>query len=174
MTNEGPLTDPSEGNEPETPARFPIGPDFLIAIGVLVFAGAVYYVTTTFHTVPRALVRGMQPAVYPRFLVGAMVVLALILAFAAWRRRGTDTWQPAPPILTLYTAIALVATVALLPTLGLLPVLVLFCAVLPVLWGQRNPIAIGAFAVIFPLIVYGLFGGLLGVRFPAGILSGIL
>lgn len=174
MSDESAKADRSEGGEPDTPARLRIGPDFWIAIGLLVFAAAVYWITTTFNTVPRALVRGMQPAVYPRFLVGVMAALAVLLAISAWRNRATDNWRAAPPMLALYTAIALLGVAVLMPLLGLIPVMVLFCAVLPVLWGQRNPYAVGAYALGFPLVVYALFGGLLGVRFPAGLLTGLL
>jgi len=174
MQDEGALPDPSNGDEPASPARLPVGPDFLIAVGFLLFAGVVYWITTTFDTVPRALVRGIQPAAYPRFLVGIIVILSVLLMISAWRHRDRDTRKAAPPILTLYTALMLLAIVVLLPILGLVPVLVMFCAVVPVLWGQRNPVVIVGYAVVFPMLVYGLFGGLLGVRFPAGLLSGLM
>ena len=54
--------------------------------------------------------------------------------------------------------------------LGFVPAMVLLCALLPPLWGERRFTLIASFAVLFPLLIWLIFVKLLKVYFPPGLL----
>ena len=50
--------------------------DIAIAAGIVAFCGVIYAITLTFPELPAMLSSGMGPAVFPRLLLGVMIVLA--------------------------------------------------------------------------------------------------
>ena len=45
------------------------------------------------------------------------------------------------------------------------------CLLLPLVWGERNYIAVAIYSIVFPGFVYLLFNKLLGLYFNPGILE---
>jgi putative tricarboxylic transport membrane protein len=55
--------------------------------------------------------------------------------------------------------------------LGAVVTMFITCLLLPLVWGERNYIAVAIYSVVFPGFVYLLFNKLLGLYFNPGILE---
>lgn len=172
MTREKPLAHPSNEAEPARPARFRMGADAIVAIVLIAFAITVYAVTTTFEEVPRSLAQGVQPATYPRMLVGVLIVLSAILFVQS--RSVASKKVGLLPRKAVYTAILVVVIGLVIPYVGIVIAMMAACAAIPLLWGERRHLLTAVFAIVFPLAVYGLFHGVLEVQFPLGIFHNVI
>ncbi|MDX9861056.1 MAG: tripartite tricarboxylate transporter TctB family protein [Rhodospirillales bacterium] len=166
-----PSNAPAKGAGPETPAGPRLRSDDKVAIVVIVLSALVYWVSTTFDEVPRALAQGVQPASYPQLLVGALIVLAIALVFES-RTRPEKSKKPVKPMV-YYTGAVLVVSALSINWLGIFGAMVIPCAVIPFLWGDRRTKTVIAFVVILPIVVYLLFHGVLEVQFPLGIFENL-
>jgi len=166
-----PSNAPAKGAGPETPAGPRLRNDDKVAIVIIVLSALVYWVSTTFDDVPKALAQGMQPAAYPQLLVGALIVLSIILVFEN-RARQEKSRKPVKPMV-YYTGAVLAVSVLLITWLGIFGAMVIPCAVIPFLWGDRRTKAVIAFVVTLPIVVYLLFHGILEVQFPLGIFENL-
>lgn len=152
--------------------------DLWVAATVLAICAVLFAQTFTFDKVPASLAQNVQPPTFPRLVLLVIALIALIIPFEYHRklRRGVDLdverRKRLNPIV-LATGAVLVALVVTMPTLGALPALVLVCAVLPLLWGERRWKILLPFLVLFPLAVLILFAELLQVTFPRGLVGNI-
>lgn len=152
--------------------------DLVITAVLLALCAFLYWDTTTFATVPPSLAQGVPPTLFPRLMIAAIALMALFLPFEhlAKRRQGIDLdGERRHPIrgVTYLTVAALFVVVLITPRLGTLPAMVVACAVLPLLWGERRYWLVAAYAVIFPLLVTVLFVAGLEVNFMPGIVGHI-
>ena len=138
-----------------------------MAIAVVAFAILTYWVTTTFDEVPKAVSQGVQPASYPRLLLGLLVAMSAVLFVQALK--GEPSRRRLLPRRAIYSAIVLVGAVCLIPYVGVVVFMIGACAVLPLMWGERRHWVTAIYAIGFPLAVYGLFHGVLAVQFPLGV-----
>ncbi len=153
--------------------------DLWIAFVLFVICGLLFYETSRWDTVAVSLSQNIPPTFFPRLVLGAIVVFTLLLPcesyFAA--KRGTnldeDRANRIEPI-TWMTGASLVAIVLLMPWLGTILTMLLASFALPILWGERRPLVIAIFAVLFPLIVTLLFTEGLKVHFLPGLLAPIM
>ncbi|WP_319532708.1 tripartite tricarboxylate transporter TctB family protein [uncultured Cohaesibacter sp.] len=148
--------------------------DVYVAIGTIILCCALLFVTTTFDQVPKALARGMQPADYPRYLLGAIIVLSACLAIQSLVRRAQNSKTKEKaikiPSNVWKTGLLMLVCTGAFQILGAFPAMVIASAVQPALWGLRRPVMNVLFAILFPLAVYTLFSLILGVRFPEGLI----
>ena len=146
----------------DTPAaRIPR--DAIAGAGVLLFCFAAYLVTLTFKEAPQALAQNVQPATFPRLVLGVMSVLATVIIVMSFRLPDKE----AKPIHLMVwpSAAVMVGFVIAFDILGILPAMMLLCFGLPLMWGERRLYLIIPYAIIFPLAIYGLFAVALGVHF---------
>lgn len=146
----------------DTPAaRIPR--DAIAGAGVLLFCFVAYLVTLTFKEAPQALAQNVQPATFPRLVLGVMSVLATVIIVMSFRLPDKE----AKPIHLMVwpSAAVMVGFVIAFDILGILPAMMLLCFGLPLLWGERRLYLIIPYAIIFPLVIYGLFAVALGVHF---------
>jgi putative tricarboxylic transport membrane protein len=143
----------------------------MVIVGVCAF---LFWNTTTFEEVPRSLAQNVPPTLFPRLLLLLIVVMALFLPFehAQKKAQGIDLDKERGdrirPI-TVVTALVLLGIVLVMPWLGTLPALVVICALLPVLWGERRWWLVVLYAIAFPLAVTYVFVAGLEVNFIPGI-----
>lgn len=158
---------PANGDGPDTPARPWLRSDQKVAVGVAAFSFVVLWVSTTFDEVPSALTQGVPPESYPQLLVWTLIVFAAVLAYQArgWADKKKKRVKP----IVFYTMILLIVATLSIHWLGIFGAMVIGCAAMPILWGERRYWLVGLYAVIFPLLVYGLFHSVLEVQFPLGI-----
>ena len=76
-------------------------------------------------------------------------------------------------LISVITAVLLVVVVSLMKTLGTSLSMVVVCALMPFLWGERRVWLVAPFAILFPIVVTLLFSGVLGVYFEPGILGAL-
>ena len=146
---------------------FPPRGDVGVALVILAVCAVLYAVTLTFNDAPPSLARGMQPRVFPQLVLGLIAFLALIILVQAGpverRARSTD-WRT-----VVLTALACIGCVVIFEHVGVIITLFLFGLLLPLLWGERRVGPVAIYAVVFPLLIWGLFRGILGVHFPGPI-----
>ena len=158
---------PANGAGPDTPARPWLRSDQKVALGVIVFSLVVLGVSMTFDEVPSALTQGVPPESYPQLLAWTLITFAAVLAFQA--RGWTDKKKKRVKPIVFYTAILLIVATLSIHWLGIFGAMIIGCAAMPILWGERRHLLVGLYAVLFPLAVYGLFHSVLEVQFPLGI-----
>ena len=151
--------------------------DLVVTAVILAAVGGLYYATTRFDAVSPMLAQNIPPEYFPRLLLGTIAVLASLLPFEhllqRWQgkdRLGFDRQRPIKPM-AFATAGLLCIVVAAMEILGTLLTMVVVCALLPPLWGERRLKVIVPFAIIFPGIVAVVFSQFLQVYFEPGVLG---
>lgn len=144
---------------------------FLIIPGVAAaFSAAVIVAALQLDVSPPMIVGdGMQPRVFPIFLMVINLVLAGLLA---WQFKssppkkvpveGVQTWGSMALFALFYPI-----TVYLDMMIAIAVVMFLMC----LLWGERRLPVAGAVALLTPGLVFLLFDQVLRVRFPRGVLT---
>jgi putative tricarboxylic transport membrane protein len=172
------MVDPSQ-REPEEPAlgmpAFSMHKvDLAVTTVIVALCVFLFWDTTTFEKVPPSLAQNVPPTLFPRLLLLLIVAMALFLPFEHVQKRaqGIDLDKERSnrvrPI-TLVTALVLLAIVLVMPWLGTLPALVVSCALLPVMWGERRWLLVALYAIAFPLVITYVFVAGLEVNFIPGI-----
>jgi putative tricarboxylic transport membrane protein len=137
--------------------------DLIVGGCILLFCAAAYGVTLTFGRAPAVVAQNVQPATFPRLVLGVIAVLTVAMMIFA-RGRPEQRRRPVPAMTWLSAGVA-VGFVLAFQWLGIVPAMMLLCLGLPVLWGERRWHLVVPFGVGFPLAVYWLFAGILGVHF---------
>ncbi len=150
--------------------------DFLLAGIILAVCVFLWYATTTFEEVPPLLAQGITPSFFPRLVLASIVVLTLLLPFEhiAQARKGQSLDEDRArriKRITYLTALLLFGILIIMPSLGTFATMILACAALPLLWGERRYLVIAAYAGIFPVLVGILFVMGLKVNFLPGIVG---
>jgi putative tricarboxylic transport membrane protein len=148
--------------------------DLAVTAVIVAICAFLFWDTTNFEQVPPSLAQNVPPTLFPRLLLVLIVVMALFLPFEHVQKRAqgidldkerSDRVRP----ITLLTALALIGIVLVMPRLGTLPALVVSCALLPVMWGERRWWLVALYAIAFPLVITYVFVAGLGVNFLPGI-----
>lgn len=148
--------------------------DLLLAAIIVAGAAFLFYETTRFDQIPAGLAQNVPPELFPQLLLVLIAVMTLFVPFEhiQKRREGIDldaTRSDRIRPVTWLTAAILLGVVLVVQWLGTVLAMVLACAALPVLWGERRLWLVALFAVLMPLAVTLLFVGLLEVNFIPGI-----
>jgi len=161
------VQDASKDNRPAPAGRLPR--DFLVGLAVLLFCALVYWLSLGIKAAPAALAQNVQPATFPRMLLAVIAGLVLLMMARSFRS-DSQPKKAVKPMVAMTGAMTIGFTIAF-DALGILPAMVLFCASMPVVWGERRWLPIAAYAVLFPAAVYALFALALGVYFEPGLLA---
>lgn len=110
----------------------------------------------------------LSPSLIPIGIAGIMILLSLTMIVSAIRKEeegeSSFSWKTMKnPILVL---LATVLYLVLLPVIHFLIASCGYLVLMMVILEERKPLNIGLIAIVIPLILYGLFGILLGVRLP--------
>ncbi len=148
--------------------------DLVVALIILAICGILYYVTTTFEEVSAMLAQNVPPEFFPQLVLIIIAILTLGIPFEhlLHTRRGGDIDSERSDRIRrmpYVTGALLIALVVGIPYLGMLLTMIVVCAVLPLLWGERRLKLIIPFAIVFPLAVAYLFNKVLLVFFEPGI-----
>ena len=161
------MTDTSATGRPAEAGGLPR--DVLVGVVILTFCAAVYWITLGFKEAPAALAQNVQPATFPRLVIGVIVVLTLVMMALGFRKRGGR--RAMPPLPVYLTGAMMIGFVVIFDTLGILAAMASFAFVGPLVWGERNILAVAAFAVAFPAMVWLVFAEGLGVYFEPGVVE---
>mgnify|MGYP006134047055 CR=1 FL=1 len=145
--------------------------EFIVSF-IIVFVSIILLITTfTFDIVPPILNRGIQPATFPKALLILIIGLTLIIYYVSIKK----PWKikkklPKPFFLTLFSFVLFVfisKSLDFFLAISALSIFVSYC------WGEKRIFYLFIVGIIFPLIVFIFFETILGLRFPAGIITNI-
>ncbi len=177
MSESPPSANQSEGARSEDEGARLFHPiDTLIAVGIFIFVGWLWYVSSQFDAVSSLFQDNITPDKFPRVLLTTIVIFALFLPFEhiLLKRDGRDIDKNrSRPVkgIAWVTMAALIAIVGAGFYIGTLLMMFAICLVLPILWGERRLKYIVPFAIGFPLFVAFIFQILLGVHFDPGVFN---
>jgi|TARA_B100000787_G_scaffold161809_1_gene141971 putative tricarboxylic transport membrane protein len=143
-----------------------------IVLFTIVFVSIILLITTfTFDIVPPILNRGIQPATFPKALLILIIGLTLIIYYVSIKK----PWKikkklPKPFFLTLFSFVLFVfisKSLDFFLAISALSIFVSYC------WGEKRIFYLLIVSIIFPLMVFIFFETILGLRFPAGIITNI-
>jgi putative tricarboxylic transport membrane protein len=154
------LSDHSEDEE-AAPGR--LRSDLVVGGCLLLFCAIAYAITLTFAEAPAVVAQNVQPATFPRLVIGVIAVLTIAMMLMG-RGEPAKRRRSVAPMTWLSTAV-MIAFVLAFQWLGILPAMILLCLGLPLLWGERRWHLILPFGVGFPLAIYLLFVEVLEVHF---------
>jgi len=146
--------------------------DYGVALVVAVFCLAAWYVSTTFEEAAPALVQGIQPADFPRLVLGLMLFLTAIIAVQAIGKE--DPGRRYQPPVVWYTMAAVLGFAVIAEWVDVLLAIALFYLVVSWLWGERNLLRLVGIAAALPVAIYFVFGEILEVRFPRGLITNLI
>ena len=145
--------------------------EFIVSFTIL-FVSIILLITTfTFDIVPPILNRGIQPATFPKALLILIIGLTLIIYSVSIKK----PWKikkklPKPFFLTLFSFVLFVfisKSLDFFLAISALSIFVSYC------WGEKRIFYLLIVSIIFPLMVFIFFETILGLRFPAGIITNI-
>lgn len=148
--------------------------DLVLAAIILAGCAFLFWRTTLFDEIPIGLAQNVPPELFPQLLLVLIAVMTILLPFEHIQKRQEgidldDARRDHVRPVTWLTAAVLFGVVLAVQWLGTILAMVVACAVLPVLWGERRFWPVALFAVLMPLAVALLFVGVLEVNFIPGI-----
>lgn len=145
--------------------------DLLAGIVLLAACGVAYFVTLGFEEAPAALAQNVQPATFPRLVIVVIAVLGTMMIVL-----GLPLKEPArqlPPLSVFVTAAMMVGFVVALEQLGIMMAMILFSLAMPILWGERRPVPLLIYSVLFPSAIWVVFATILDVHFEPGVIQNL-
>ena len=152
-------------------ALFSLKPEFFLLVFIYLFCIVTFTSSLYFDEVPAILMRGIQPATFPKGLIVLIIFLNSILTYFYFTKKITAS--KATPAEFYKTIFALIIFVLISYFVDLFLALIIFSFLISYSWGEKNIILILCLSIVFPLLVFILFESVLGLRFPAGILTNL-
>lgn len=150
--------------------------DLILAIILVAFGAFVYSEANKFPPAPLVLGDTINADVFPKILVVILIFLTAIIPFefkitpekvAKIDKERDDKTIP----ITWITIVMLLTIVSLANFLGAVLTMFVTCLIFPLVWGEKNYIAVAIYAILFPGFVYLLFNQLLGLYFEPGLME---
>lgn len=143
--------------------------DIGVAAVVIAIAAAAFAFTYTFDTVPAALMQGLGAEIFPRLVLIAVGILAVILAFQT-RNKAPEDMEPIHPMVYATTA-SMIAFFGGVWLIGMLPSMFVFLVGVGWMWGERRVVPLVASAIGLCLSIWIVFVKLFGIQLPHSVLS---
>ena len=142
---------------------------FIVSFVIIFLSSLLLYFTFQFDIVPPILNRGIQPATFPK----ALLILIIFLTIITYLLSLKNSWKkqkklPTSFYLTLSSFILFILISKFLDFflgISILSIIVSF------FWGEKRILYLLLVGIIFPLFVFIFFEVVLGLRFPAGIIT---
>ena len=157
-------------------AKFFHRKDLWLASILIAFGAFMYYEATKFPSAPMVLGDTLNADVFPRILVVMLICLACILPIEfkitpeKIEKIDKERNEKTIPI-TWITIVMILTIVSLSSFLGAALTMFVTAIVFPLVWGEKNYIAVAIYAVVFPMLVYLLFHEVLGLYMEPGVLE---
>ena len=129
------------------------------AIAIVLFA-----LTFGFDEMPVGITRGFGAEVFPRLVLGTIVVLSISLFLTS----PTGASLERIPAMVYYSGAALLVFMAVVPLAGMLPAMFLFLLALGRMWGERRAWMLVLCAIVLTALVWAVFVKGFGVQLPKG------
>lgn len=150
--------------------------DLWLASVIIAFGAFMYYEAGKFPSAPSILGDTLNADVFPKILVIMLICLACILPieFKITPEKivkiDKERDEKTIPI-TWMTIVMLLTITSLSSYLGAVLTMFTTAIVFPLVWGERNYIAVAVYAVVFPFLVFLLFNKVLGLYMEPGLLE---
>lgn len=170
MSNESNIAPEKSG------AKFFHRKDLYLALVLVAFGAFVYYEAGKFPPAPAVLGDTLNADVFPKILVIILLFLTAIIPFEfkltpeKVAKIDKDRNEKTLPI-TWITIFVLLTIVFLTDFFGAVLTMFVTCLIVPLVWGERNYVAVAIYAIVFPAFVWFLFNQLLGLYFAPGLLE---
>lgn len=141
----------------------------LVFLSIICFAGGAIYFAFQFDELPPILRRGLQPATFPIICSFIIIFLAAIMLFRI--ENDNDISDAVFNVMTLKIFMVICLFVVLLK-IDFFFALALSSVFIHIIWTKSihvKPIFFLGFLV--PIFVYALFGQILAIRFPDGLIT---
>ena len=150
---------------------FFVGDAFKVCL-VIIFVSIVLLISTfSFDIVPPILNRGIQPATFPKGLLILIILLTSLVYYLSLKKPWKiEKKLPNSFFITLFNFALFIVISKFLDfflAISILSVLVSY------FWGERRVLNLIMVSIIFPIIVFIFFETILGLRFPAGIITNL-
>ena len=150
---------------------FFISDAFKVCFVIIVISAILLIQTFSFDIVPPILNRGIQPATFPK----ALLVLIIVLTFVIYYLSTKKPWKlekklPKAFFITLFNFVLFIIVSKFLDFFLAISILSVFVSYY---WGERRVLYLLLVSIIFPTIVFIFFETILGLRFPAGIITNL-
>ncbi|MDD7464937.1 MAG: tripartite tricarboxylate transporter TctB family protein [Actinomycetaceae bacterium] len=146
---------------------------------ILVFVIAAYI--SSFNVLDTSGSSDPGPAAYPRVILAVIGICALGMYFIrdddpdelgnADDADGEDPPRSIKMVLAVFSAIAIY--IGVIGLLGYIVATAAFTAVVVVLAGERKPLYIALYSIIFSVVIYFIFNQYLGIVLPEGLVEGL-
>ena len=170
MSNESNIAPEKSG------AKFFHRKDLYLALVLVAFGAFVYYEAGKFPPAPAVLGDTLNADVFPKILVIILLFLTAIIPFEfkltpeKVAKIDKDRNEKTLPV-TWITIFVLLTIVFLTDFFGAVLTMFVTCLIVPLVWGERNYVAVAIYAIVFPAFVWFLFNQLLGLYFAPGLLE---
>ncbi len=150
---------------------FVLKSSFKVSFIIIFISLILLFTTFSFDTVPPILNRGIQPATFPKGLLGLIIFLTTIVFILSLKNPWkTEKILPKTFYITLYNFILFVI---IAKTLDFFLAISILSLLISFFWGERRIFYLLLVSIIFPVIVFIFFETILGLRFPPGIITNI-
>ena len=161
-----------DGRGPVPPSTLLDRTDLILAVIIFAVCGFLFFLTTRFEEASKQMSQNIPPEWFPQLLLVFIMALTLIIPFEhlfmGKKVLGKERQKAIKPI-SIFTAALLCGIILLMPWLGTFVTMIVVCALMPLLWGERRLKILVSFAIVFPGLVAFLFTKILRVYFEAGI-----
>lgn len=143
-----------------------IGRNRVAALTCAAIAGILFLITFQFEEMPAVITRGFGAELFPRLVLGVIMLLCVLLALEPAGEEAQDEIRVTPMVFV--TGASLAGFMVLLQFIGMLTAILVFLVGVGWLWGERRTLLLllvgsSATASIWAVFVKGF-----GVPLPAG------
>jgi putative tricarboxylic transport membrane protein len=150
---------------------FVLKSSFKVSFLIIFISSILLFTTFSFDAVPPILNRGIQPATFPKGLLVLIIFLTSVVYILSlkkpWKK---EKILPNTFYTTLYNFILFIIIAKTLDFFLAISVLSLLVSYS---WGEKRIFYLLLVSIVFPAIVFIFFETILGLRFPAGIITNI-
>ena len=150
---------------------FFVGDAFKVCFVIITISAILLIQTFSFDIVPPILNRGIQPATFPKALLVLIIVITSLIYYLSTKKPWKlEKKLPKTFFITLFNFVLFVVVSKYLDfflAISILSIFVSYC------WGERRVLYLLLVSIIFPTIVFIFFETILGLRFPAGIITNL-
>jgi hypothetical protein len=125
---------------------------------------ALFALTFGFEQMPEGITRGFGAEVFPRLVLGMIIVLAALLAATSPTGPGLERI----PAMVYWSGTSLLVFMAVVPVVGMLPAMFVFLVGLGWMWGERRYVVLFFSSVLLTAAIWGVFVKGFGVQLPKG------
>ena len=144
---------------------------FKVCFVIIVISVILLIQTFSFDIVPPILNRGIQPATFPKALLVLIIVLTSLIYYLSTKKHWKlEKKLPKAFFITLFNFVLFVIVSKFLDFFLAISILSIFVSYY---WGERRLLYLLLVSIIFPTIVFIFFETILGLRFPAGIITNL-